>query len=172
LKKAEKLEFAAWGGFAQNYAGRRIPFEHASSTPVYERARAENLFIPTFSSGPRGPYLPASALKGALRTALVNTRANPQVLKEASGRLGSDGRGMRQVGIAVEDAAVGPGGSNAMRQISLADSGSRAARESMNWVGSRLRVVRPSEPRMERRCLLKWRCPAPPSRASGMRSAS
>jgi CRISPR-associated protein Csm5 len=122
LKKAEKLEFASWGGFAQNYAGRRIPFEHASSTPVYERARAENLFIPTFASGPRGPYLPASALKGAFRTALVNTRANPQVLKDAATRLGSDGRGMRQVSTTVEDAAVGPGGSNAMRQISLADS--------------------------------------------------
>ena len=27
LKKAEKLDFASWGGFAQNYAGRRIPFE-------------------------------------------------------------------------------------------------------------------------------------------------
>jgi CRISPR-associated protein Csm5 len=122
LKKAEKLDFASWGGFAQNYAGRRIPFEHASSTPVYERARAEHLFIPTFASGPRGPYLPASAVKGAFRTALVNTRANAQVLKEAGARVSSDGRGMRQVGTAVEDAAVGPGGSNAMRQISLGDS--------------------------------------------------
>ena len=28
LKKADKLDFASWGGFAQNYAGRRIPFEH------------------------------------------------------------------------------------------------------------------------------------------------
>src|SRR5579862_194470 len=93
LKKAEKLEFASWGGFAQNYAGRRIPFEHSSSTPVYERARAENLFIPTFASGPRGPYLPASALKGAFRTALVNTRASAQVLKDAAARLGPDARG-------------------------------------------------------------------------------
>jgi CRISPR-associated protein Csm5 len=122
LKKAEKLEFASWGGFAQNYAGRRIPFEHASSTPVYDRARAENLFIPVFASGPRGPYLPASALKGAFRTALVNTRASAQVLKDAAAKLGPDGRGMRQVGNAVEEAALGPGGSNAMRQISLADS--------------------------------------------------
>jgi len=52
LKKADKLDFGSWGGFAQNYAGRRIPFEHASSTPYWERARAENLFIPTFSTGP------------------------------------------------------------------------------------------------------------------------
>ena len=29
IKKATKLDFASWGGFAQNYAGRRIPFENA-----------------------------------------------------------------------------------------------------------------------------------------------
>jgi hypothetical protein len=33
LKKSEKLDFASWGGFAQNFAGRRIPFEHSSSVP-------------------------------------------------------------------------------------------------------------------------------------------
>ncbi len=27
LKKADRLDFASWGGFAQNFAGRRIPFE-------------------------------------------------------------------------------------------------------------------------------------------------
>ncbi len=46
LKKAEKLDFASWGGFAQNYAGRRIPFEHPSSTQYWERTHAEHLFIP------------------------------------------------------------------------------------------------------------------------------
>src|SRR5215468_7027964 len=33
LKRADKLDFASWGGFAQNFAGRRIPFrseEHTS----------------------------------------------------------------------------------------------------------------------------------------------
>ena len=40
LKKAEKLDFASWGGFAQNYAGRRIPFEHASSTQYWEKAQS------------------------------------------------------------------------------------------------------------------------------------
>jgi len=28
LRKAEKLDFASWGGFAQNFADRRIAFEH------------------------------------------------------------------------------------------------------------------------------------------------
>ena len=50
LKTADKLDFASWGGFAQNFAGRRIPFEHASSIPVWERAHSENLFIPTFAT--------------------------------------------------------------------------------------------------------------------------
>ncbi|MBV8819976.1 MAG: type III-A CRISPR-associated RAMP protein Csm5 [Acidobacteriaceae bacterium] len=122
LKRAEKLDFASWGGFAQNYAGRRIPFEHASSSAVWERARAENLFIPTFSTGPAGPYLPGSALKGSIRTALVCARATSQSLKDAAAKLSKDGRGMRQAANAVEDSAVGPGASNALRLIGLADS--------------------------------------------------
>ncbi len=39
LKKADKLDFASWGGFAQNFAGRRIPFEHPSAIPAW-RTRA------------------------------------------------------------------------------------------------------------------------------------
>ena len=74
LKKSDKLDFASWGGFAQNFAGRRIPFEHASSTAFWEKTHSENLFIPTFAAGLRGPYLPASAIKGALRTAALFKR--------------------------------------------------------------------------------------------------
>ena len=43
LKNAEKLDFATWGGFAQNFAGRRIPFENAAyfaRTGIARRARA------------------------------------------------------------------------------------------------------------------------------------
>ena len=58
LKKADKLDFASWGGFAQNFAGRRLPFEHASSIPFYERAPAAELFIPTFADERQRP-LPA-----------------------------------------------------------------------------------------------------------------
>ena len=74
LKKADKLDFASWGGFAQNFAGRRIPFEHPSAIPLWERAKSENLFIPTFACSPAGPYLPATAIKGALRTGTVFDR--------------------------------------------------------------------------------------------------
>ena len=34
LRRADKLDFASWGGFAQNFSERRIPFEHSSSTAM------------------------------------------------------------------------------------------------------------------------------------------
>ena len=49
LRKATKLDFASWGGFAQNFSTRRIPFENAASTPVWYPATSEALFIPTFA---------------------------------------------------------------------------------------------------------------------------
>src|ERR1700742_3559120 len=60
LRKATKLDFASWGGFAQNFSQRRIPFESADYTPIWNAAPSESLFIPTFASDHRGAYLPAS----------------------------------------------------------------------------------------------------------------
>ena len=37
LRKATTLDFASWGGFAQNYADRRIPFEDAACTPYWKK---------------------------------------------------------------------------------------------------------------------------------------
>jgi CRISPR-associated protein Csm5 len=122
LKKADKLDFGSWGGFAQNYAGRRIPFEHASSTQHWERARAENLFIPTFSTGPSGPYLPGTAIKGALRTGVVHGRMTDRLLQDVSTRATSEGRLPRRPAISVEDAAVGSAGGDSMRLMSASDS--------------------------------------------------
>ena len=51
LRKATKLDFASWGGFAQNFSQRRIPFEHAESAAIWNAAPSESLFIPTFASG-------------------------------------------------------------------------------------------------------------------------
>lgn len=85
LHKATKLDFASWGGFAQNYADRRIPFEDAACTPVWERASADVLSIPTFAATAEGPFLPGSAIKGALRTAYVFAHARPTALKECGG---------------------------------------------------------------------------------------
>ncbi len=122
LRKAEKLDFASWGGFAQNFAGRRIPFEHSSSTTYWEQAQAENLFIPTFCSGPNGPYLPGSAIKGALRTGLVFTRWNGGVLREIASRMDGE-RGLRKPGEAAELMTLGASATDPMRVLSTADSG-------------------------------------------------
>jgi len=122
LKKSEKLDFASWGGFAQNYAGRRIPFEHASSTQYWERARAENLFIPTFATGSSGPYLPGTAIKGALRTGVVHGRLSAKSLEDVAARTNSEGRLPRHPAGSVEDSALGSAGSDAMRILSAGDS--------------------------------------------------
>lgn len=121
LRRAEKLDFAAWGGFAQNYAERRIPFEHASSSAVWERAYAQDLHIPTFASGPHGPYLPASALKGSLRTALAYDRWNAGVIHELASRAEGE-RGLRRPGEAAESMTLGPSHNDPMRAILAGDS--------------------------------------------------
>ena len=126
LKKAEKLDFGSWGGFAQNFAGRRIPFEHATSTQYWERARAENLFIPTFATGPKGAYLPGTALKGAVRTGFVYGQLGEHAVKDLASRASSEGRLPRRPGEALEQSAIGSGGSDSMRAIATADSQSIA----------------------------------------------
>ncbi len=122
LKKADKLDFASWGGFAQNYSERRIPFEHATATQYWQKANALDLFIPTFATGPRGAYLPATSIKGALRTGVVHAKATDEMLKQAASRATGEGRGIRQATQALEDSALGPNGSDEMRLIAAADS--------------------------------------------------
>ena len=123
LKKSDKLEFAAWGGFAQNFAGRRIPFDYPGAAEILNRAHPQDMFIPTFATVSAGAYLPASALKGALRTALVHSRWNERATKDLAERgAANDPRALRRVGVAVEEAALGNLGLNAMRAILPADS--------------------------------------------------
>ncbi len=120
LKRADKLDFASWGGFAQNYADRRIPFEHPSAAAYWERARGEPLHIPTFFSGPAGPYLPGSALKGALRTGMLFARwrdSAPNLEKLQGGD-----RLPRHPGEEAEERALGTGGTSFMRAVAIADS--------------------------------------------------
>jgi CRISPR-associated protein Csm5 len=121
LKKADKLDFASWGGFAQNFAGRRIPFENTAYPAYWNRAAGESLHIPTFASGASGAYIPGSAIKGALRTGMVfaNWRENmlPDVLNRVKGE-----RLPRRPAESVEEQALGPAGSNRMRLIGAGDS--------------------------------------------------
>src|SRR6202007_2430710 len=104
LRRATKLDFASWGGFAQNFSQRRIPFENASSTAIWNAAASENLFIPTFAASYRGAYLPASALKGALRTGLVFSRWSTATMERIASSLEGD-RLLRRTSEAAENQA-------------------------------------------------------------------
>lgn len=124
LRKATTLDFASWGGFAQNYAERRIPFEDQAYTPYWNRAQADSLFIPTFASNDSGPFLPGAAIKGALRTALVFSRLKSGALNELSEKLKGE-RLPRRPAEDIERATAGQGGSDRMRAVSIADSNHR-----------------------------------------------
>lgn len=117
LRKATKLDFASWGGFAQNFSQRRIPFEDPASTAVWNAAPSESLFIPTFAANYRGAYLPASALKGALRTGLVFSRWSSATIERIAASLEND-RAPRRVGEAAETGAE----ASQMKIVAAADS--------------------------------------------------
>lgn len=121
LKKADKLDFASWGGFAQNFADRRIPFENPAYSPIWNRAQGESLHIPTFAAGASGPYLPAASIKGALRTGLLFASWKEGMLKEVASRMQSE-RMPGQTAEGVEDQALGANGACRMRLIGAGDS--------------------------------------------------
>ena len=117
LRKATKLDFASWGGFAQNFSQRRIPFENASATAIWNAAPSESLFIPTFASDYRGPYLPASSIKGALRTGLLYSRFSSATMDRIAASLEGD-RVPRRIGESAENSLE----ASQVRVISVADS--------------------------------------------------
>ena len=121
LKSAEKLDFASWGGFAQNFAGRRIPFENAAYSTYWNRAAGDSLHIPTFASGPAGPYLPATAIKGALRTGMVFANWRDGMLQDTAKRVTTE-RPPRRPAEAIEDQALGAAGISRMRFLGAGDS--------------------------------------------------
>src|SRR3954449_9306142 len=106
LKKAEKLDFASWGGFAQNFAGRRVPFENAASSTYWNRASGDSLHIPTFAAGASGAYLPATAIKGALRTGMVFANWREGMLQDLRQRVEGE-RLPRRPALTVEEQALG-----------------------------------------------------------------
>lgn len=117
LRKATKLDFASWGGFAQNFSLRRIPFEHSDSTAIWNGTPSEALFIPTFASSYRGAYLPASALKGAMRTGLVHARWNQATMERLASALEGDRLPRR-----VSEAAEATAGASQTKVVSVSDS--------------------------------------------------
>jgi CRISPR-associated protein Csm5 len=121
LKRADKLDFASWGGFAQNFAGRRIPFESPAYSAFWNRASGESLHIPMFATGASGPYLPGTAIKGALRTGMVSANWKSGTFTDLAARMQSD-RPPRRLAEGPEEQAVGNAGTSRMRLVSVADS--------------------------------------------------
>ena len=121
LKRADKLDFASWGGFAQNFADRRIPFESPAYSAYWNRASGESLHIPTFATGASGPYLPGTAIKGALRTGLVFANWKSGMLNEVAARMQGE-RVPRRPAEGPEEQALGSAGASRMRLIGVADS--------------------------------------------------
>ncbi|WP_321472679.1 RAMP superfamily CRISPR-associated protein [uncultured Paludibaculum sp.] len=123
IRKAERLDFASWGGYAQNYATRRIPFEHPSCALYYARTSPEHLFIPTFAGTPTGGiYVPATAIKGPLRTAFLIDRASEGQWKDFSGRLAALERTPRSPAEGLETSTLGASGISRTRPMMIADT--------------------------------------------------
>jgi len=121
LKRADKLDFASWGGFAQNFAGRRIPFESPAYSAFWNRASGESLHIPTFAMGASGPYLPGTAIKGALRTGMAHAHWKAGVWNDLAARMQGE-RPPRRPAEGPEEQALGNAGMSRMRLINVADS--------------------------------------------------
>jgi CRISPR-associated protein Csm5 len=131
VKRAERLDFGSWGGFAQNFAERRIAFEHASCTAHWNRLRAEDCFIPTFARHQGGPYVPGSVLRGALRTTMVASRLGQKGIATVES-LSEGERGLRRrAGEAVEQRVMGggsgPAGLDVLKALALGDSATASA---------------------------------------------
>lgn len=138
LHKATRLDFASWGGFAQNYADRRIPFEFGQYAQYWERAQAESLSIPTFAATNDGPFLPGAAIKGALRTAYVFANMKSGAVREIGARLTGE-RPLRRPAEHIEQHA------DRLRAIAVADSAPKA-RDAFRVYMLRLATLIPKGP--------------------------
>ena len=145
LQRATKLDFASWGGFAQNYADRRIPFEDAALTGYWDKAPLDSLQIPTFSSAAAGPFLPGSAIKGALRNGFVFAHLKSGALKEMAAKLTSGEWPSRHPSEQIEHQTAGSGASDRMRVFSVADS-APGSREAFRVFMLRLSTLIPKGP--------------------------
>jgi CRISPR-associated protein Csm5 len=138
LKKATKLDFASWGGFAQNFAGRRIPFEHAAYAAEWNKTSAEYCAIPTFSSGATGPYLPGAAIKGALRTGLLVNAWKETLLAELPPRRPGEFAekatiGNRTRSFLASDSAIVPDSTFKIYLVKTATMTGTAAKLQLGW---------------------------------------
>ncbi len=117
LRKATRLDFASWGGFAQSFSQRRIAFDNSDSTSIWNAAPTEALFIPVFAATYSGSYLPASAIKGALRTGLVHSRWSTATIEKIAASLEGD-----RVPRRIAEAAEAQAGASQIRILNMTDS--------------------------------------------------
>ncbi len=117
LRKATRLDFASWGGFAQSFSQRRIAFDNSDSTSIWNAAPTEALFIPIFASTYKGAYVPASAIKGVLRSGLVHSRWSNATMEKIAASLEGD-----RVPRRVAEAAEAQSGASQVRILAMADS--------------------------------------------------
>ena len=82
-------------------------------------------------SGASGPYLPGSAIKGALRTGMVFAQWRDGMLQDVLARVQAE-RMPRRPAESVEEQALGAAGSNKMRFVSAGDSATVADRRFQN----------------------------------------
>ena len=122
LKTADKLDFASWGGFAQNFAGRRIPVRERRLFGLLEPRRRRE---PAHSHVRRGRFGPVSARRRhqgrpAHRHG-VRQLARRHAARTCLARVKGE-RLPRRPAEAVEEQALGPAGLNRMRFVGAGDS--------------------------------------------------
>jgi CRISPR-associated protein Csm5 len=117
-------------------------------TAIWERQQAENLFIPTFASGPSGQYLPASALRGALHTAYLFSRWTEGMWKQIEEKMQGD-RIPRRPAEAAEHAILGDSGHSRLRSFAIADSAPAAPNSTLVYLTRTSTLVPRGQGRME-----------------------
>lgn len=135
LRKAERLEWSQWGGYAQGYASAKIPFASGGLASIWEKARTEDLHIPRFAHGGGRRLLPGTALKGALRTAWLAGALDPEKAKKLWAECAA--AGLRWKTLAALDAA---GGKNALEGLAFSDA--RTPADSFRIFQTRVLVLR------------------------------
>ncbi len=107
------------------------------TSAYWNRAAGESLHIPTFAAGASGPYLPGTAIKGALRTGMVFANWRDGMLQDVLARVQGE-RMPRRPAESVEEQALGAGGTNKMRFVSAGDSATVATRRFQNLSAAHL----------------------------------
>ena len=87
---------------------------------VYDKAPAENCFIPTFASTHEGLCFPATVLKGAMRLAMLVERASDAQVDAAVANL--NGETPRRSAALLEAAVLGAAGVSRTRPVRISDS--------------------------------------------------